>query len=278
MIHTRCLGGVLLVCSAVNGGAFLLNPPARHVTTSVQHQRDARTTTAALVEHTSRCRSRVPSRVLARDGDSSEAALASEDVRYTGKAVVGAAATAAAAAVALVSHPGAAGAATDVLAAGAEVGAGAGLQISAAISQVLADPASALAANPEWTRYAFMFPVGILVATCAQTAGIGGAALTAPVFLLGFPLLGPDYPLHSVAASVATAILCEAFGFSSGLLGYFRRGLIDPGSALPFILASIPSCLLGALIVPYADERVLKAIYAVFMLGLSAYLLLDEQG
>ncbi|CAN0553181.1 unnamed protein product, partial [Ectocarpus sp. 8 AP-2014] len=78
------------------------------------------------------------------------------------------------------------------------------------------DPASALAANPEWTRYAFMFPVGILVATCAQTAGIGGAALTAPVFLLGFPLLGPDYPLHSVAASVATAILCEAFGFSSG--------------------------------------------------------------
>ncbi|CAB1099397.1 unnamed protein product [Ectocarpus sp. CCAP 1310/34] len=279
MIHTRCLGGVLLVCSAVNGRAFLLNSSARHVTSSVQHQRDARTTAAALVERTSRCRSRVPSRVLARDGDSSEAVLASEDVRYSaGKAVVGAAATAAAAAVAIVSHPGAAGAAADVLAVGAEVGAGAGLQISATISHVLADPASALAANPEWTRYAFMFPVGILVATCAQTAGIGGAALTAPVFLLGFPLLGPDYPLHSVAASVATAILCEAFGFSSGLLGYFRRGLIDPGSALPFILASIPSCLLGALVVPYADERVLKAIYAVFMLGLSAYLLLDEQG
>ncbi|CAN0002694.1 unnamed protein product [Ectocarpus sp. 12 AP-2014] len=280
MIHTRCLGGVLLVCSAVNGGAFLLNPAARHVITSVQHQRDARTTTTALVARTSRYRSRVPSRVFARDGDSSEAALASEDVRYSkGKAVAGAAATAvAAAAVAIVSHPGAADAAADVLAAGAEAGAGAGLQISEIISQMLADPASALAANPEWTRYAFMFPVGILVATCAQTAGIGGAALTAPVFLLGFPLLGPDYPLHSVAASVATAILSEAFGFSSGLLGYFRRGLIDPGSALPFILASIPSCLLGALIVPYADERVLKAIYAVFMLGLSAYLLLDEQG
>ncbi|CAM9625937.1 unnamed protein product [Ectocarpus sp. 13 AM-2016] len=280
MIHTRCLGGVLLASSAVNGGAFLLNPPARHVILSVQHQRDARATTTALVERTSRYRSRVPSRVLARDGDSSEAALASEDVRYSkGKAVVGAAATAvAAAAVAIVSHPGAADAAADVLAAGAEAGAGAGLQISEIISEMLADPASALAANPEWTRYAFMFPVGILVATCAQTAGIGGAALTAPVFLLGFPLLGPDYPLNSVAASVATAILCEAFGFSSGLLGYFRRGLIDPGSALPFILASIPSCLLGALIVPYADERVLKAIYAVFMLGLSAYLLLDEQG
>lgn len=85
-----------------------------------------------------------------------------------------------------------------------------------AMSQLLADPVGSLAANPEWTRYAFMFPVGILVATCAQTAGIGGAAIMGPFFLLGLPLLGPAYPLHSVAASVATAILTEAFAFSSG--------------------------------------------------------------
>lgn len=65
---------------------------------------------------------------------------------------------------------------------------------------------------------------------------------------------------------------------SSGLLGYFRRGLIDPGSAVPYIAASLPACLLGAVIVPYADEKALKALYAVFMLGLSAYLLGDEQG
>lgn len=47
---------------------------------------------------------------------------------------------------------------------------------------------------------------------------------------------------------------------------------------MPFILASLPACLLGAIIVPYADERVLKALYAVFMLGLSVYLLFDEEG
>lgn len=64
----------------------------------------------------------------------------------------------------------------------------------------------------------------------------------------------------------------------AGLVGYFRRGLIDAGSAKPFILASLPACLLGAVIVPYADERVLKALYAVFMLGLSVYLLTDEDG
>lgn len=97
--------------------------------------------------------------------------------------------------------------------------AGAPLHIPEALSLLFADPVGSFAANPEWTRYAFMFPVGALVATCAQTAGIGGAAIMGPVFLLGFPLLGPAYPLHSVAASVATAIMCEAFGFSSGERG-----------------------------------------------------------
>lgn len=76
-----------------------------------------------------------------------------------------------------------------------------------------------------------------------------------------------------------TALLpCLCGDTLTGLLGYFRRGLIDPGSAVPFILASLPACLLGALIVPYADERVLKALYAVFMIGLSGYLFLDDQG
>lgn len=68
------------------------------------------------------------------------------------------------------------------------------------------------------------------------------------------------------------------FRFPLGLFGYFQRGLIDPGSAVPFILSSLPACLIGAIIVPYADERVLKALYAVFMIGLSGYLLFDEGG
>lgn len=97
-----------------------------------------------------------------------------------------------------------------------------------AVSQLLADPVGSLAANPEWTRYAFMFPVGIVVATCAQTAGIGGAAIMGPFFLLGFPLLGPAYPLHSVASSVATAILSEAFGFSSGDFLLFLFKFLGP--------------------------------------------------
>jgi hypothetical protein len=64
--------------------------------------------------------------------------------------------------------------------------------------------------------YWFMLPLGICVATCALLAGIGGAAIFAPIFLLIFPLLGKEYPLKSPAASVSIAIVIESFGFTSG--------------------------------------------------------------
>ena len=55
--------------------------------------------------------------------------------------------------------------------------------------------------------YSFMLPASTAVATCCQLCGIGGAALFSPIFLLVFPLLGPDYPLDSAAAAVASALL-----------------------------------------------------------------------
>jgi hypothetical protein len=73
-----------------------------------------------------------------------------------------------------------------------------------------------------WTKYAFMFPVSVGVATVAMLTGVGSAALFSPIFLLGFPLLGPEYHLetaglelaltaHSVKTTVVTAVrsTCE---------------------------------------------------------------------
>ena len=67
--------------------------------------------------------------------------------------------------------------------------------------------AHAHAAEPlavTWSTYAFMLPTATAVATCCQLAGIGGAALFSPIFLLAFPLLGPQYPLDSPAAASAS--------------------------------------------------------------------------
>ncbi|KAK3263973.1 hypothetical protein CYMTET_27259 [Cymbomonas tetramitiformis] len=91
-----------------------------------------------------------------------------------------------------------------------------------------------------WTKYWFMLPTATCVATSCLLSGIGGAALFSPIFLLVFPLLGPQYPLGSPAAAFTTALLTECFGFSSGLIGYFRRGLVDFASAAPFVAIGVP--------------------------------------
>ena len=125
-------------------------------------------------------------------------------------------------------------------------------------------------------QYAFMLPTATLVATSCQLAGIGGAALFSPIFLLVFPFLGPQYPLETAGAALASALLTECFGFASGLSGYARRGLVDWDVAGKFLVASIPAALLGAVSAKdvSSSPELLQCMYATLMLGLAGYLLL----
>ena len=122
----------------------------------------------------------------------------------------------------------------------------------------------------DWTLYWFMFPVAILVATSAMLSGIGGAAMFAPIFMILFPLLGPEYPFESLAAAIGVALFTEVFGFSSGFVGYYRKGLIDFKSAVPFILVGVPIGVVGALFLNVLGvyEEVLRATYGILMLVL----------
>ena len=123
----------------------------------------------------------------------------------------------------------------------------------------------------DWTLYWFMFPVAICVATSAMLSGIGGAAIFAPIFMIIFPLLGPEYPLQSIAAAIGVALLTEVFGFSSGFVGYYRKGLIDFRSAIPFIKVGVPIGIIGAVLLGVLSqyEEVLRGSYALLMLILS---------
>ena len=121
----------------------------------------------------------------------------------------------------------------------------------------------------DWTQYWFMFPVAICVATAAMLSGIGGAALFIPIFVILFPLLGPEYPL-ATSAAIGSALMTEVFGFSSGFIGYYRKRLIDFQSAVPFICISIPVAIIGAFLFGMLQEReiILKGSYALLMLVL----------
>ena len=120
-----------------------------------------------------------------------------------------------------------------------------------------------------------MLPTSVAVATACQLSGIGGAALFSPIFLLLFPLLGPEYPLDSAAAAIASALLTEVFGFSSGLSGYARRGLVAWPVVAKFAAVSVPLAFVGALCASTvaSSPGLLRGVYSLLMLSLAAYLL-----
>ena len=129
----------------------------------------------------------------------------------------------------------------------------------------------------DFVQYWFMFPTAILVATTAMLSGIGGAALFTPIFLIIFPLLGPSYPLESTIAAIGAALLTQTFGFASGFIGYWRKGLIDVRCALPFIAVAMPVAVIGALVAHRVDGTALKGAYAVLM-GVLALVMLRRSG
>lgn len=118
-----------------------------------------------------------------------------------------------------------------------------------------------------------MLPIATMVATTAMLSGIGGAALFTPIFVIIFPLLGPQYPLESTVAAIGTALLTETFGFSSGFVGYYRKNLIDFSIAAKFLKVSIPVAILGALVAHYIDDSFLMLGYALLVLILAFVLI-----
>jgi len=131
----------------------------------------------------------------------------------------------------------------------------------------------------DFTLYWFMFPVSIGVATCAMLSGIGGAALFTPIFVLLFPILGPEYVLASTFAAISTALLTQTFGFISGFIGYYRRRMIDFDLALRFLKISAPVAIIGALVAHIVHDAVLIAAYAmlVFVLAIGMLFLRRQQ-
>ncbi len=125
----------------------------------------------------------------------------------------------------------------------------------------------------DYFLYWFMLPISALVATTAMLGGIGGAAMFMPIFLIVFPILGPEYVIAGPIAAIGVALLTESFGFSSGLIGYLRRHLIDFRVAKSLIIIAVPSAILGSFLSHSASPDLLKILYGALMLIL-AYVIL----
>ena len=86
----------------------------------------------------------------------------------------------------------------------------------------------------------FMFPISIVIATIAMASGVGGATFFAPIFLLGLGL--------PAEVAIGVGLITEVFGFTSGLVAYLRRKLVDFKLAGALLMFSIPMAVLLSLI------------------------------
>lgn len=129
----------------------------------------------------------------------------------------------------------------------------------------------------DFTLYWFMLPVAAVVATCAMLSGIGGAALFTPIFVVIFPLLGPQYALESSVAAIGTALLTQVFGFASGFVGYHRRRMIDYELAARILRVSAPVAVIGALSAGIVDDALVVGGYALLVGVLSVSFLFFDR-
>ena len=112
----------------------------------------------------------------------------------------------------------------------------------------------------------FMFPVAVGIATIAMSAGIGGAVMFAPFFMLVLrldPLL-----------ALGTGLVIEVFGFSSGLIGYWRKKVIHFEIVKQLIILTIPATIIGVVLGRGIPVIALKLLLALLILYLAYQFLL----
>ncbi len=111
----------------------------------------------------------------------------------------------------------------------------------------------------------FMFPISIVIATVAMASGVGGATFFAPILLLGLGL-PPE-------VAIGVGLITEVFGFTSGLVAYLRRKLVDFQLAKAMLVFSIPMAIFGVLTANYVDPDILRAILGMGLLAVAFSLL-----
>lgn len=108
---------------------------------------------------------------------------------------------------------------------------------------------------------AVLFAVGLVAAAIDAIAG-GGGLMTVPALLLAG--LGP-------VETLATNKLQGSFGSVTSSLVFWRRGLVEPRSAVPLGLVSMAGAMAGALSVGILPRRVLEAAIPILLIVIAIF-------
>lgn len=110
--------------------------------------------------------------------------------------------------------------------------------------------------------------LGVVVGTVASFFGIGGGVLFVPILILVFN--------YDTKMAIGTSLLAVFITSISSALAYARRERINYKLGLMLESASIPGALLGAYIVTVISVVLLRRIFSIFLLLLSANLMMEK--
>ncbi len=109
----------------------------------------------------------------------------------------------------------------------------------------------------DYFTYWYLFPVSIVIAILAMSAGISGSNFWIPVYLIWLKI--------EPKTGFWLALLTMIFGFGSGLIKNVKQQTINWYIVKQYLSITIPAGILGTLLVPFAPAQVLIIIFAVFV-------------
>lgn len=111
-------------------------------------------------------------------------------------------------------------------------------------------------------EYWYMLPIATLISTIAMASGVEGGTFFAPIFMLALGL-PPE-------VAIGAALITEVFGFSSGLVAYARKKLIDYRLGLTLLIATVPAALVGTWAAGWLDPNLLKIVFSLGLIAIAA--------
>lgn len=117
---------------------------------------------------------------------------------------------------------------------------------------------------------AFVVAAGVGIGVLAGLVGIGGAALTIPLMMLGFGL--------RFKVAVATSLAMNFLTGVAGAGGYLFTGVVDLGSLPTLIIGATVGAWIGVSLRDRAPEMLIRRGFAVFMVLTAVRILVDALG
>lgn len=110
-------------------------------------------------------------------------------------------------------------------------------------------------------EYWYMLPIATVISTIAMASGVEGGTFFAPIFMLALGL-PPE-------VAIGAALITEVFGFSSGVVAYARKKLIDYRLGLTLLTATVPAALVGTWAAGWIEPNLLKIVFSLGLIAIA---------